>query len=236
MSEKTENLDCIQCKKTFIRIIRSGGKQKLCSDCSKQKRLARVKAYKARNKTYISDYNSRYKSENKNEISKYNKKYNRENRANIQAQQTKQHKIRRHTDLQYKMSVVMRNRIGKIFRKKSEHSSKKLLGCSYEDFIKWMEFQFYDEMTLENHGIYWHIDHVIPCALFNLTKDEDQIRCCHWTNMRPLLSSDNMSRQDSCDYEEISIHECVIDKFLDKYKEEISDMYNLDYDRNVYLD
>jgi len=48
----------------------------------------------------------------------------------------------------------------------------------YKILKEWLESQFYDGMTWENYGSTddkdnWHIDHVSPCELFDLTIEED---------------------------------------------------------------
>ena len=50
-------------------------------------------------------------------------------------------------------------------------------------------------MTWENHGQYgWHVDHIKPCALFDLTKIEEQKKCFHYTNLQPLWWRDNIKK------------------------------------------
>ena len=39
----------------------------------------------------------------------------------------------------------------------------------------------------ENYVKYWHIDHVIPCAKFNVSEVEEQQICFHWTNLCPMV-------------------------------------------------
>ncbi|AGD92421.1 intron encoded hypothetical protein [Megavirus lba] len=41
-------------------------------------------------------------------------------------------------------------------------------------------------MTWENHGSYWHFDHVKPCASFDLSNDDEILKCYNWTNYQPL--------------------------------------------------
>ena len=36
---------------------------------------------------------------------------------------------------------------------------------------------FTEEMTFENYGPYWHVDHVIPCSKFDLSNDENIGNC-----------------------------------------------------------
>lgn len=56
-----------------------------------------------------------------------------------------------------------------------------------------LESQFEPGMTWENRRK-WHIDHIIPCAAFDLTDTEQQRACFHYTNLRPLWASENISK------------------------------------------
>lgn len=71
-----------------------------------------------------------------------------------------------------------------------------LVGYTVEQLIKHLEKQFTEEMTWENHGSYWHIDHIIPIAVFNFEKAEDIDfkRCWALENLQPLWASENMSK------------------------------------------
>ena len=55
-------------------------------------------------------------------------------------------------------------------------SSIELLGCSIPELKQHLEQQFKKGMNWNNHGA-WHIDHIKPCASFDLTKEEEQKRC-----------------------------------------------------------
>ena len=56
-----------------------------------------------------------------------------------------------------------------------------------------LEKQFKNGMTWNNHGE-WHIDHIIPCASFNLRCPVQQLACFNYKNLQPLWASDNMSK------------------------------------------
>lgn len=68
-----------------------------------------------------------------------------------------------------------------------------LLGCSISEFIKHIEQQWEPGMTWENYGG-WHIDHIIQVSSFDLTDPEQQKKCAHYTNQRPLWAWDHLKR------------------------------------------
>lgn len=64
-------------------------------------------------------------------------------------------------------------------------------GCQMERVVDWLEYNFTDEMTWENHGTVWDVDHVIPIKKWDL-KSSGQIDICfNWKNLSPLTSSKN---------------------------------------------
>lgn len=70
-----------------------------------------------------------------------------------------------------------------------------LLGCSMDFFMAYMETQFRSGMSWENYGRYgWHIDHIRPCASFDLGIAEEQRECFHWSNMQPLWAEENIKK------------------------------------------
>ena len=54
------------------------------------------------------------------------------------------------------------------------------------DFVSW------GNSSLEG----WHIDHIRPCASFDLTDPEQQKQCFHYTNLQPLWAEDNLRKSD----------------------------------------
>ena len=41
-----------------------------------------------------------------------------------------------------------------------------------------------------------HIDHIKPIFIFNLNNEEEFLQACHYTNMQPLLVSDNLKKSN----------------------------------------
>lgn len=51
-------------------------------------------------------------------------------------------------------------------------------------------------MTDKNYGKVWELDHIEPCAGFDLTKPKDVFRCFNWRNYQPLFRSENRRKSD----------------------------------------
>lgn len=102
-------------------------------------------------------------------------------------------------DINFKLLQYLRNRIwAAVFKnnKKKQNKSIKYLGCSIEEYKYHLEQQFKEGMNWENHGKIWEIDHIIPCNSFDLNKEEEIMKCFHYTNTQPLFKSENRSKKD----------------------------------------
>ncbi len=90
----------------------------------------------------------------------------------------------------------LRARINKMLRVKGARRSYRtveLIGCSWAFLKSYIEGQFSEGMSWRNRNL-WHIDHVKPCAKFDLTDPEQQKECFRFTNLQPLWAADNMAK------------------------------------------
>lgn len=103
-------------------------------------------------------------------------------------------------DIEFKIKENLRSRLSSAIRNQSAKKTAKtfdLIGCSIQYFIQYIEAQFKECMTWDNHGLYgWHIDHIRPCSSFDLTDPEQQKQCFHYTNLQPLWAEDNLKKSD----------------------------------------
>jgi len=67
----------------------------------------------------------------------------------------------------------------------------KVLGCTPIQFKAYIESLFLEGMTWDNMDK-WHLDHIKPCASFDLSIHEEFKKCFHYTNQRPLWATDNL--------------------------------------------
>lgn len=181
---------------------------KKCSVCQQDKTLdnfhmAKCKgSIRAMCKACSSDKRKEYYENNKEEVIKQTIKY-QENKKKI--------------DTDFKLEKQLRSRIYIAFTTKGLKKSNrtwKYINCTSEFFKKWIEFQLYDGMTLENYGYFWHIDHVKPCASFDLSKEEEIEKCFSWKNMRPLRSDKNKKKNDKIIPFDILMQELKVKVFL----------------------
>jgi hypothetical protein len=109
--------------------------------------------------------------------------------------------IRRKYDINYRLLENYRSRTYKALKgfDKSKRTQD-LIGCSIEHLKSHIEKQFEEWMTWDNYGE-WHIDHIKPCASFDLSKQDQQKICFNFKNLRPLEAMENIrkgSREISC--------------------------------------
>ena len=78
------------------------------------------------------------------------------------------------------------------FQIQKKNSSLGYLGCDMQWLEAWLEIQFQHGMSWKNWGKKgWEMDHVRPCAAFDLTDPVQLKHCFHWTNLQPLWSAEN---------------------------------------------
>ena len=82
-----------------------------------------------------------------------------------------------------------------IKNNKNKKSVFDLLGYTVEDLKIHLENLFSIGMTWDNYGK-WHVDHIIPVAVFNFTSptDIDFKKCWNIKNLQPLWGPDNIRK------------------------------------------
>jgi len=135
-------------------------------------------------------YNRQYRLDNREQISEYKKEYELANREKIYSYK----KQKRDTDPLFRLTHLLRNRLREALNGNSKSASTmKLLGCSIEFLKQHLEKQFKPGMSWENRSSF-HVDHIRPCASFDLIKPEEQRKCFNYTNLQPLFPIDNMRK------------------------------------------
>jgi hypothetical protein len=103
------------------------------------------------------------------------------------------------TDMNYKLEKLYRARVRLFIKGGVKHGKAKyeeMLGCSWDTLREWLQSNFVEGMTWENYGSEWHVDHTLPCAIFDFTNEENVKTCFNWSNLAPMFGSENISKSD----------------------------------------
>ena len=168
-------------------------RSKIRYELNKNEILEKSKIYVRKNKERITLYKHEYFQKNKKDIiertKKYRKQYRKENKDKIHLY----NKFRRNNSA-WKIRCNLAVRIYKALKgiNKSARTIE-LLGCSIEQLKSHLESKFTKGMSWKNYGK-WHIDHIKPCASFDLNKASEQRKCFHYKNLQPLWAKDNIKK------------------------------------------
>jgi len=168
---------------------------------------ASSKKYREENKDILLQQSREYHEAHKEEIRENKKKYRLEHpeikerylaRPEVKEKSKKYHRIyskeKRTSCPRFKVRKNLSTRLWASVAKK-DNKTMDLLGCSIDEFMFYFESLFQEGMSWENYGE-WHIDHIRPCASFNLLLEEEQKICFHYTNLQPLWAGDNLRKSD----------------------------------------
>lgn len=160
-----------------------------------RKNQKRLKQRTANFRKEYPEYMIEWRNNNKDKTSKQKREWIEKKRDEINKNERK----RRKKDHAYRVKKNLRRRVNQVITRPNKKcdSTFKLLGCSLEEFLQHLEKQFIQGMTWQNYGNRgWHIDHIIPCASFDLSDPEQQKICFHYTNLQPLWAEDNLRKSD----------------------------------------
>ncbi len=157
-------------------------------------RLKDTREWRKRNAEHVAEYNKQWHEANNGKALDLNRAWRRDNREKRNGQL----RDRYYSDILFRVEITLRNRLKSaiIRRLQKPHDSpptERLIGCTLDQFIVWIEQHFTEGMTWSNYGK-WHIDHARPCCSFDLTDPTQQLECFHYTNLQPLWAIDNCQK------------------------------------------
>ena len=129
------------------------------------------------------------------------------------------YKARLATNSEFKLRQNLQKRLHSAVKYQKcikQDKTLKYLGCTISDFKKYIELQFTEGMSWKKYGFYndsngkkqigFHLDHIIPCIAFDLTKEENVYLCFYWKNYQPMWGIENIikngtyNEKDKLDY------------------------------------
>lgn len=138
----------------------------------------------------------------------------------------------------YRRSRKIENRILENFRGtlisalknqsiKKNTRSLKLLGCSIPFLKEYLKKKFTEDMNWSNYGKIWHLDHIIPTSVIDLSKIENQKFVFNYSNLQPMLAKENIIKSNNIKLKikkNTTLGECqsLISSLMAKFKADLN--------------
>ena len=143
-------------------------------------------------KLYRQVYMRKYYLAHADEFKEKARKFQREHPEKFR-EYMKTSKTRHRDNLYDSMGQAIRRALrGYKFRRRWES----LVDFDIDTLKSHLEKQFTSEMTWENYGSYWHVDHMIPKSWFTYKEfsDEEFKKCWSLDNLQPLEAKENIKK------------------------------------------
>ena len=170
-AKATNRRQCLQCR---------------YNESRSKKAKERGKQWRENNQEYTLEYGKIYYEENAEKIRKRASDWIRNNpeRVRERQQQTR-------STPEGRLLHNLRNRVNKIMKRidvVKDSTTLDLLGCDAVKAKEHIQSQFTEGMSWENYGD-WDVDHIKPCAAFDLIDPEEQKKAFNYKNLQPLWST-----------------------------------------------
>lgn len=209
-------MKCIKCNieksETEFYYRKDNNKYRLdCKSCFKNN----VSNYRKNNCDKIVESKKKYYYNNQQERCEKSRNWYNDNKELKNKNHTIYMRLRRQNDIEFKIYSNIQSRIYSALKNNiKEETTNDIIGCTIKYYRKWLEYQFNENMNWDNHGTYWHIDHVKPCASYDFHLTNHIKDCFNWKNVRPIEKYINLSKNDKIDEHLIHKHSELVNKFL----------------------
>ena len=175
------------------------------NQCSKQwyqKHKEEKKQWRQEHKKEKNQYNKQYNQEHKEEKKQYNKQWRQDHREQTKQYNKQWSKNRYQIDIMYRLNRIIRSAIKQSLKKNSLSKNHRpwetLVGFTIQELKLHLEKQFDSNMNWNNHGTYWHLDHIIPLSSLKFSSVNDENFKFLWclTNLQPLFGPENISKSN----------------------------------------
>ena len=207
---------CKQCINLYKKKYKEKTMQmnKMYYEKNKEKIKQNAKMYYEKNIQKIKEQKKQFRKNNTSKIYDANKKYKEKYPERVKAYKKKS--SRRQESI---IISAAHRRFKKIF-KTDNFKFYEYFRIQKNLYIKWIENNFDNNMNWQNYGTYWHLDHIKPCSAFDLSKDEDFLKCFHWSNLRPCEKIENLKKSNKIDINLIEYYKIKSIEFEHKFVSE----------------
>jgi hypothetical protein len=178
---------------------------KLCKDCLIVKKIdefreKRQKCKKCENKDRVAYSKGQIQKQPIPEYEKDEDEFSKQLKASCRF------RIRETIPKEIAQKLTEENRFGYVYD---------FLGCDMNFLKKWLRFCYINEMTDDNYGSYWFMDHVIPIHTFDIKNNLETNKkyCYSWFNISPLIPLENGRKFIEIDKKQLHVHLQRLDEY-----------------------
>jgi len=187
-----------KCNKTYYKLTHKREKalaDKLYRENNLEKCKAKEKLWQQTHKQQKYETDKKWRISHTEQHNKNNKLWRKRHPEKNRLVQYNNYHTCKKNNPQFKLARNLRARTRQALQGKFKFdSTEKLIGCSFSKCWKHLENQFQSNMTKENYGNIWVIDHIMPCCSFDLSKKEEQFKCFNYKNLQPLFTEENQKK------------------------------------------
>lgn len=164
------------------------------------KQKAKSALYYQKNKAKRSAQIKKWIKANPDKVKSYEKKY--KSTTECKAKANKRQKERKANDPAYRLRCNIGSAVSMALKRqegsKQGESTFKHLPYTPEILKEHLEAQFDENMSWDNYGSYWEIDHIYPQSklLYDNMEHPNFEKCWALSNLRPLEKGENRSKSD----------------------------------------
>lgn len=199
--EDLDSKTCIKCglDKPLVDFGRDKRKIDLLSNVCKNCNNLRYRRYLRENPDAKKETSSKYYLNNKDRLNKKSKEWLVNNKEKFREYFNEYRRNKRKSDELFSIKERLRKLVSNSFtrnRFSKVKNTEDIIGCTFEEFLAYIESKFEPWMTWENRGKYngefnygWDIDHIVPIS--SAKTEHDLVKLNHYTNLQPLCSKVN---------------------------------------------
>ena len=157
---------------------------------------------KQKKSTTRKEHMIKYRERKKEDTRKYNKEYHKKNKKTIISKMVVQKRERRNSDVIFRIKCNIQSLF--LVKLKTKNVGKRqpffsYTGLRYSQYIEYFKTTQPEEFNLYLEKGAYHIDHIIPCALYDFTDEEEIKKCWHPHNLRIIPAEENLSKSNKLD-------------------------------------
>lgn len=147
----------------------------------------------------VNAYMDIYRKTHKEELREWRKNYRKTHLEQInQWKRNNKHKKWKENP-KFRIDTILSNAIRRcLCGAKSFRSWDSLVGYTVDELMNHLEKQFTPQMSWDNYGSYWDIDHIKPRSLFHyeIAEDQEFKDCWALSNLQPLEHIENIRKSN----------------------------------------